>query len=999
MPGEFPSAGYENPYRASSLDPRVDGGKARPPGEATSSSSQGHNQRDLAGNTGPAGFERGVAGTGASQAFGRDGSSGTHHGASESAPSTLTGTEDPTSRSLEYGQSTSTRGLDSATMPTIGDDTSTQPHTTGATSTEPHHSAFTGTEPHSTGTAGTESRHDEDQGMMSKALGAVGLGGTGATSTEPHHTGHTGTEPHSTGTTGTEPHHDDQDQGMMSKVLGAVGLGGAGAAASSALGYGDKTQEQDEPRDTSAIASQPGQVSQETGPPTHYRRESIPTTAYPAGLNSPRAVAPPVGGAGSPATHTDHRDNHHDRDTGLGAGLGGGAIAASQLNDSQGHRDDMTRGPSSSTYPTSGPGMGMGIGGSGEPRSQHSDSDGLRESIAGPQTSSTTQPQTRSTIHDLITSDTPQSDSHTGRDVGLAATAVAAGAGAYGLHEHNKDSATSSTMQPSTMTGSSALPDEYRGLGSSSTTQPSTAVGSSVLPDRSRDFDTSSHAQPSVATGSNVLPDRSRDLGTPSTMHPSTATGSAVMPDRSRDVPSHAVAAAPGRYHVEDAPAYPVSSASAPTYEHERPREEDHTARNAALGAGAGAAAGGAAYAAYDHSRDEEAARRAAAEREQQRVASEREKDLAKQREAQEKAAAKERKEHEKEVERQHKHEMKEHEREEHARQKELERQHKHELKEREKEEHARQREQEKLREHEQRQHEKDEKERAAAAAAAEKRERARLASEEEDRMRREREAQAGIAAGSFGTAGAVAGTGMFGHEKDRRASAVGPTGEAAGVGQRGSYDNIYERDRMSAAHEHPYSPRESKHSHEKHSHDEKEKKPGFFKRIFKRRKNKDTGEDEDYSTDEEDHGHYGTAGAAGVGAGTGAATGHSHVPTHHSDTKGRNVLGSSPAHAGRTSTEHYDPTTGLPYDPAKDPEAARRLSRESPTSAGAGHSTYTIGRGTDSAPSGMGPTSGVTDNDGLGNASGAHGVSGNEHGLPHNATEPFGVFGEHHRP
>ena len=913
MPGEFPTAGYENPYKASSLDPRVDGGKPRPAGEASNLSSQGRTKHDLTGTSGATGVGAGAAVAGASQAF--SGSSASpRHDTAETAPSTLNTTEDPASRSAEYGQSTTTKGFDAAT---------TSP-TTGTTSSQP-----------------------------------------GAAST-----------------TSTHPQTGNENQGMMSKVLGAVGLGGAGAAAASALGYGGKTETQDELRDTSAIAGQPGQTSNQTGPPKHYRRESIPTTAYPAGPGSPPAVAPPVGGAHVPASQAHSQDTHSGRDAALGAGLGGGALAASRHDEQQGLRQNIPDVPSSTAHPDSA--LGQGASSSGAPLSGDS----------------TTHPQTRSTVHDLITTGSPQHDNHADRDAGLATTAVAAGvgAGAYGMHEHNKD----------------------RG--------------------------TSSDAKTSTATGSTGFPGGSRD-----TTLPPSATGPSVLPDRTRDTPMDAVAAAPGRYDTQDAYTQPPPTTAGPIHERERAREDDHTGRNAALGTGAGAAAGGAAYAAYDHSKEEEAARRAAAEHE---------KDLAKQREA-----------HEKELEKQRKHEEKERERHEKEHQKELEKQHKHEQKEHEKQEKHHQKELEK-------QHAKEEKERAAAAAAAEKhekarigseeedrlrrereaqngiaagsvgtagavagtgifghendgtaghptvqtiaqgsaeqRERARIASEEEDRMRREREAQAGIAPGSFGTAGAVAGTGMFGHEKDRTASAAGPTGTTTGAGQRSSYDN-------------------SRHSHEKHPHGEKEKekKPSFFRRIFKRRKNKDTGLDEDYSTDEEDssHGHHGTA-AAGVGAGAAAAG--SSVPTHHSDTKGRTVLGSSPGNVGRTSNDR-DLTTGLPYDSAKDPQAASRLGHEpgtgtgptAGTGTGTGHNTYTIGRGTDAAPLGAGSASGVSGHNathqddltsygttglphdtsrgttgatGLDSTTGTHGTSGTGYGLPGSASEPFGVIGDHHR-
>ena len=121
-------------------------------------------------------------------------------------------------------------------------------------------------------------------------------------------------------TTSTNTHHQvgqEQDESMVNKVLDAVGLTGAVEAASAALGFGHQHETADELRDTSPIASHPGLVSAESGPPRHYRRESIPTTAYPGGLNSPRAVAPPIGGTQNQSSPTGY-SSHVDRDINTG---------------------------------------------------------------------------------------------------------------------------------------------------------------------------------------------------------------------------------------------------------------------------------------------------------------------------------------------------------------------------------------------------------------------------------------------------------------------------------------------------------------------------------------------------------------------------------------------------------------------------------------------------------------------------------------------------------
>ncbi|KAK5074115.1 hypothetical protein LTR51_004700 [Lithohypha guttulata] len=185
----------------------------------------------------------------------------------------------------------------------------------------------------------------------------------------------------------------------------------------------------------------------------------------------------------------------------------------------------------------------------------------------------------------------------------------------------------------------------------------------------------------------------------------------------------------------------------------------------------------------------------------------------------------------------------------------------------------------------------------------AERRERARLADEEENRRRREREAAAGVGTAAFTGAGASA------HEKHHHST------------------------EPEAAHQRHHHQSEQESGHQ-------EKKPSIFKRIFKRRKNEHTGEDEEYSTDdEEDKAAH-------------ASRGGHHVPQHHSSTKDRNVLGS--AATGTATHESRDSVTDLPYDPAKDPEAARRLSREP------GYDT-SLGRGTDAAPLGHSEVGGNT--------------------------------------
>jgi hypothetical protein len=98
-------------------------------------------------------------------------------------------------------------------------------------------------------------------------------------------------------------------QSMMGKALGAIGLGGAATKADSQT-----------PSTTTGTESY-ATPAQSDGIPSHHRKESIPTTAYPSGtLDSPRAVAPPVG-APTSGNSTAIAD-----ESGLGGNTGRAAI-------------------------------------------------------------------------------------------------------------------------------------------------------------------------------------------------------------------------------------------------------------------------------------------------------------------------------------------------------------------------------------------------------------------------------------------------------------------------------------------------------------------------------------------------------------------------------------------------------------------------------------------------------------------------------------------------
>ncbi|KIW88316.1 uncharacterized protein Z519_10883 [Cladophialophora bantiana CBS 173.52] len=120
--------------------------------------------------------------------------------------------------------------------------------------------------------------------------------------------------------------------GTIGKILGAVGLGTAasGAAAAASRAEGDQphavVDTPDQPTTTTGLESYTA-PSRSGLPPSHQRKESIPTTAYPAGVDSPAPINPPVGGTSVDAER-NQRD-HVGRNAGLAAaGLGAGTAAA-----------------------------------------------------------------------------------------------------------------------------------------------------------------------------------------------------------------------------------------------------------------------------------------------------------------------------------------------------------------------------------------------------------------------------------------------------------------------------------------------------------------------------------------------------------------------------------------------------------------------------------------------------------------------------------------------
>ena len=296
-PGAFPQEDTSNPYAATSIDPRVD---------------KVPRAQDTSTGTGPT---TSTADTSVGQ------STGTGLGQSTDSPSGLS----------EYGNT----------------------DRTGPSSGFNEHSG-----------AG------QAPGASSGLTGGSEYSNTAGTGGYDNTTSHSSVPPSSTSNT-TET---SNNQSVVGKALGAIGLGGAAAKA-----------------DTQTPSTSTGTGSYDTPAqsgdiPSHHRKESIPTTAYPSGtLDSPRAVAPPVG---APAS--------------------GNSTA---IADEPSSRDDTGRAAigQTSTY-------GSHYLGAGEPTS----------SIIDPSSS------------DPNTFRKPET-SHLGRDVGIGAGVGAAGIGAASAYGGSRD--------------------------------------------------------------------------------------------------------------------------------------------------------------------------------------------------------------------------------------------------------------------------------------------------------------------------------------------------------------------------------------------------------------------------------------------------------------------------------------------------------------------------------------------------------------------------------
>ncbi|KAI1620478.1 hypothetical protein EDD37DRAFT_152890 [Exophiala viscosa] len=453
-----------------------------------------------------------------------------------------------------------------------------------------------------------------------------------------------------------------------------------------------------------------------------------------------------------------------------------------------------------------------------------------------------------------------QDDRHYGRD---AAVAGAAGTGAYEYEKHRPEQTTAYGRDVGTSEPASQRGQDDRHLGRDTAVAGATGTGAYEY-EKHRPEQTTAYGR-DVGT-SDPASQRGQDdrhLGRDTAVAGATGTGAYEYEKHRPEQTTGSGREEPTTSTRDTRTAAPASEKATSRQQATEPeKEQRHTGRDAALAGAAGAGAG--ALGEHDYSKQE--AEKAEAQRQKDLAEQEaaRQKQYEKDQKAAEKQAHKEEKQHaklEKKIEKEHKKDEKQH-------HKELEKEEKHHQKE--------------VAAAESEQHKRHEKEAAGAAAVGtgaaaygvhehNKKQDASQLSRDEHGFREP------------ATAGAV-GTGAY------------PSGEHG----RGVTSEDSDRNRL-------------------HKDPPQQKKQGILSRIFKRRKNKDTGEDEDYSTDEEDttHHHRG-AEAAAVGAGAGGAgLAAADADRHHE----RNAAGDTTASAGQsTGQTSYEAQSGGLQKPSYNP-------------------------------------------------------------------------------
>lgn len=919
-----------------------------------------------AGTGGSSGLGQGISAVAAGTATGSSLAHGSTHDATTIAPSGLTSTSSPADRSADYGAAGKAKGLDEAAY---GQTSSTDPAATGS-----------------------------------------------------------------------------KQSGTFGKILGAMGLGAAagGATAAATRGGNEKPSvvsgNPEQPTTTTGVSSYttPTESTPSTAtsqPPAHYRKESIPTSAYPAGQDSPAPINPPVGGTTAATSEPEHKD-HTGPNAGFAtAGVGAGALGAHELekhrsgpgeaneysigssaqdtnptapyapatstgaeqfvspkqgtttpyNDSTSERDSKGYGKTAAVA-----GLGAGAAGAGAYALGHQknkpETGDLRAEKPYISPGSATQPSatssqlpvrerqagpsTTSTSTEYPSDKTPATDGrHTGRNATLAGAGAAgtgaAGAGAYGVHEYNKQHAeedpsvgrqvpgTSADNTKATPFTTSSQPAVERSAKSDPTTVPEqekshagrdaalagaagtgagsygvheynkhhagqdTSAGRQAPTTSTKDTPVTAYSQPTPEKPTSIDPKTAPEQEKSHTGRDAALAGTAGAgagaygiheydkhraeqdPSTARQAPTSTKdTSAPAKEKkatpVTATSSGPISETATKTDPTAPEQERSHTGRDTALAGAAGAGAG--AYGVHEYNKHEAEQDAAKVEARRQKDLDEqeaaRQKQFEKDQKAAEKQAHKEEKQHQKEVEKQHKAQEKAAAKEEKRHQKETEKE------------------------------EKDHnKELATAEAGRESQfkneEQSRVEAEEAEKHKREKETAAAAAVGGTGAAASYGA-----HEHGQKT-------DAQKQHEKESLDTARSIGKQSAGEGRPTPVADDGGHNVLHKDPPEEKKPNIFKRIFKRRKNKDTGEEEEYSTDEEDQSHHGRhaaeAGALSAGAGTGAGVAGAETARHESYP------------TTRTSTEHhrrksYEEQSGGLQKPSYNP-----FSKQSPTSASYG--------------------------------------------------------------
>lgn len=394
-------------------------------------------------------------------------------------------------------------------------------------------------------------------------------------------------------TTAEEP---TQKKGMVGTVLGALGLGGGAAAAKHEHDKGSAV-DSSTPSTTTGVDSYRS-PTQSGPPPSHHRKESIPTTAYPSGnLESVKPSAGPTG---------QSSESHLGRDTAIGAGgLGAAGLGVHEYEKSR----EPTSGAGDSTFTSGNAGT----------------------SSAAPATS---------TVHDLVTGSSPQTSQataddshHFGRDAAIGGGALGAGGLAAHEYEKSRESAPSSGVAPTsehhgnqtTGTGASSL-----GANENDKSTPP-GVTSGVTP-------TSQHygnqpieaAQPAAVT-SGTTPSSHGYAG-----HDNTKSFSNQVDPRTD--------AAGNAKSGTGVAAVPAGTTSQPE------DQQHHYGRDAALVGGGAAATSVAAHEYSEHDTEKEEKEHAKLQKQQSKEIAKEEKAHEKEAKKEQKAAEKAEKKHEKEV-------------------------------------------------------------------------------------------------------------------------------------------------------------------------------------------------------------------------------------------------------------------------------------------------------------------------------------------------------------